>query len=120
TTSSGPPTFPDVERFTESNFSTWSMRIRIAANIRGAGGYIDGSIQKPDINTTSETLSPGNPKPTPAPEPTQWDDENPSRKEWTTHDVWTMGLIYYNIENPIGLGVDMSNSAADAWKSLKS
>ncbi|KIJ33280.1 hypothetical protein M422DRAFT_83821, partial [Sphaerobolus stellatus SS14] len=119
TTSSGPPTFPDEERFTRSNFSTWSTRIRIAANIQGAGGYIDRSIKKPDKTTASETLSPGDTKPTPALEPTQWDDENPSRKEWT-RDAWTMGLIYYNIENPIGLGVDMSNSAADAWTSLKS
>ena len=29
-----------------------------------------------------------------------------------------MGLLIYNIKNPVGLGVRMEGSAADAWKSL--
>jgi len=30
-----------------------------------------------------------------------------------------MALLIYNTKNPIGLGIDMDSSTADAWKSYK-
>ena len=52
------------------------------------------------------------------PEPTPSTSRTPSEDKWEICNAWMMGLLIYNIKNPVGLGVRMEGSAADAWKSL--
>ena len=52
------------------------------------------------------------------PEPTPWTSRAPSEDEWEICDTWMMGLLIYNVKNPVGLGVRMEGTAAEAWKSL--
>ncbi|KIJ38943.1 hypothetical protein M422DRAFT_175844 [Sphaerobolus stellatus SS14] len=116
TTSSNPPIFPDGEKLDGTNFPMWGPRVRIAVNIKGGGGYLDGSIIQPSPTPTANT-----PEDSPArimlpPEPTTWPSKLPSTDEWTTRDAWVMGLIIFNSINPIGIGINMSGSAAKAWK----
>lgn len=69
-------------------------------------------IQKPTI-TKSETL-----KAKQKTEQTDWPSLNPSPQEWDIRDAWTLGLIIYNCKNPIGLGINMDGTAAEAWDAL--
>jgi hypothetical protein len=56
---SGPPTFAESAKFDRSNWVTWSGLIKIAAELRGAFGYLDGSINNPSA-TTPDLTSPQN------------------------------------------------------------
>ncbi|KAG6852848.1 hypothetical protein C0991_008593 [Blastosporella zonata] len=39
--------------------------------------------------------------------------------KWCIQNAWTLALIIYNTKNPIGLGISMLDTAAVAWKTLK-
>jgi len=52
------------------------------------------------------------------PASTEWSSASPSVQEWDQRDAWVLGLLQYNTKNPIGLGVKLDGSAAQAWKSL--
>ncbi|GLB45565.1 hypothetical protein LshimejAT787_2400230 [Lyophyllum shimeji] len=103
-----PPIFPDEEKFDGTNFFGFKTRILIATRVRGALGYLEGIIKKPS------------PLPTGAlpPEPTDWTSTSPSVEEWGVRDAWVLALITYNTKNPVGLGVKIDGTAAEAWESL--
>ncbi|KIJ23037.1 hypothetical protein M422DRAFT_196412 [Sphaerobolus stellatus SS14] len=42
----------------------------------------------------------------------------PLQDEWIVRNAWTLGIIVFNTTNPVGLGIDMSKTAAEVWKSL--
>jgi len=122
-----PPIFADEHKFDGTNWIAWSKFIRVAARMKGAFDYLDGSIKDPSAPapTTSLTSTPaatGNTtstktSTTSVPLPSNempWDSLNPFTAEWNIRNAWAEVLLIYNIKNPIGLGIDIAGTAADA------
>ncbi|KAG6863832.1 hypothetical protein C0991_002812 [Blastosporella zonata] len=104
-----PPTFPDDEKFDGTNYFTFVDRVLIIAQNCGAHGYLNGTIQKPSPSTEEKPPS----------EPTTWSSLSPSAKEWEIRDAWALGLVVYNTKNPVGMGLRLGGTAAEAWAVLK-
>ena len=100
--------------------------------MRGAYGYLIGTIKRPVPITTTFTTSVTNTKSTspqtatfapaatisaPNEIETKWQLLTPSEEEWDSRDNWVRGLLLYNTKNPIGLGIKTRGTAADAWTS---
>jgi len=47
---------------------------------------------------------------------TPWDSLNPTPSEWKFRNAWAMGLLIYNTTDPLGLGININGTAAEAWK----
>lgn len=130
---STPPMFSDNDKFDGTNWVAWSNLIRIAAEVRGAMGYLEGTIPNPTTvpaiiitpptttaSTTSTSLSPTSTAPitsTSTSIDTSWESPNPTEAEWKVRNAWAKGLLIFNIKNPIGLGINIAGTAAEAWKS---
>ncbi|KAF7762622.1 hypothetical protein Agabi119p4_9215 [Agaricus bisporus var. burnettii] len=131
---SAPPVFADLAKFNRSNWVIWSGLIKIAADLRGVYGYLDGSIANPSTitpnpltiaipalppvaATTPQTATQTEQiTPTQTPIETPWESITPSSTEWRVRNAWAMGLLIYNTNDPVGLGITIHSSAADAWK----
>jgi hypothetical protein len=46
-----------------------------------------------------------------------WESTTPTVAKWRVHNTWAMGLLIYNTKDPIGLGININETATDAWKS---
>lgn len=120
---SAPPIFANAAKFNGTNWVTWSGLIRIAADLRGVFGYLDGTIpnpsppQNPITTTPAPTTAAGTTTTVQLPADTPWESTTPSTAEWRVRNAWTMGLLIYNTADPVGLGIRIDGSAADAWKS---
>ncbi|KAG6864371.1 hypothetical protein C0993_008961 [Termitomyces sp. T159_Od127] len=126
----GPPTFPDKLQFNGANFLHFKNRVLIAAHVHGAKGYLEGTIPCSDPPTNSEADKKPLRKATKSPvEPvntreqaiattTPWTSHNSTEEEWDLRNAWTLGLIVYNCKNPVGLGIKMYGTAAEAWNLL--
>lgn len=110
TNSSNPPNFPEEAHFDGTNYATFKNRVMIATRARGACGYLEGTITKPSVTSDTKDIEAKS---------TEWSSRYPSLEEWEERDAWTLGLIIYNTKNPVGLGIKMDGSVADAWKTLK-
>ena len=129
TRGASPPLFPDNEKFDGMNWIAWSENILIAAHMRGASGYLNGTIKQPStIRSGTSTPLPTTLAVTSLPAPitttsatsetnTKWQSLTPSEDEWETKDNWVKGLLIYNMKNPIGLGIKIKGTAAEAWMS---
>jgi hypothetical protein len=130
----GPPTFAESMKFDGSNWVTWSGLIKIAADLCGAFGYLDGSIKNPNPTGTPTSASPQNVPlplspmittaatttstvPTLTTTETPWESTIPSAAEWKVRNAWALGLLIFNTNDPVGLGISIQGTAADAWKS---
>ncbi|KAF9466222.1 hypothetical protein BDZ94DRAFT_1158464, partial [Collybia nuda] len=102
--STTPPIFPENDQFDGKNFTAFKTRVLIAAKARGARGYLEGATYT--INAATDAT------------PTPWSSPTPSSDEWETRDAWALGLIVFNVKNPIGLGVKTDGTAAQAWTSI--
>jgi hypothetical protein len=117
-----PPIFADTAKFNGTNWVTWNGLICIAADLRSVFGYLDGTIHNPrPPSLPTATITPPS-SPTAATTTTpiveiSWESTNPSATEWRVWNAWAKGLLIYNTTNPIGLGINIHGSAADAWKS---
>ncbi|KAG6883555.1 hypothetical protein C0992_008493, partial [Termitomyces sp. T32_za158] len=127
TSSSNPPIFPEELQFNGTNYVNFKSRVLIAARAHGAKGYLDGMIKRPEDPPadTPPTTERQTTKPDPdtvdtksTTEPTKWNSKTPSSDEWDLRDAWTLALIVYNCKNPVGLGIKMNGTAAEAWKTL--
>ncbi|KAG6852635.1 hypothetical protein C0991_010302 [Blastosporella zonata] len=114
-----PPTFPDDQQFDGDNYAAFRDCALLAARARGALNYLTRMITKPSIthtttakDTTTTTIA------TTASEATPWMSYMPTLEEWEVCDAWALSLIIYNTKNPIGLSVNMTGTAAKAWKAL--
>ena len=98
-------------------------------DLKGAEGYLDGSIVCPvpasKILTITVTKAPGAMSTTVSPTPlpiittifeTYWDSLTPSIREWKTCNAWTKMLLLFNTTELTDLGIDTSGTTADAWK----
>ncbi|XP_006455794.1 hypothetical protein AGABI2DRAFT_76834, partial [Agaricus bisporus var. bisporus H97] len=119
---SAPPIFADAAKFNGTNWVAWNGLIRIAADLRGVFGYLDGTIPNP---SPQNNITP-TPTPTTAadaattaqtPVDTPWESTAPSATKWRVRNAWTMGLLIYNTADPVGLGININGSTAEAWKS---
>jgi len=116
--SSSPPTFSDSDKFDGTNWLPFKGLVTTATRLRGAKGYLDGNILKPSPPSTTITVSSSGTTTLTVPTSTEWSSASPSVQEWDQRDAWVLGLLQYNTKNPIGLGVKLDGSAAQAWKSL--
>jgi hypothetical protein len=118
----------EASKFNGSNWVAWKGLVTIAVNLRSAFGYLDGSIPKPSLTpqnvplpaspTTATTATvPTTTSTTTTLSETPWESTTPSLAEWKVCDAWALGLLVYNTIDPIGLGINISRNAADAWKS---
>ncbi|XP_006457233.1 hypothetical protein AGABI2DRAFT_56437, partial [Agaricus bisporus var. bisporus H97] len=119
---SAPPIFADTAKFNGTNWVSWSGMIRIAAELRGVSGYLDGTAINPAQSIPIITTTPPSPTTvttttTSTPLETPWESTTPNTAEWKVRNAWAMGLLIYNTTDPIGLGISISGSAAEAWKS---
>ncbi|EKM81531.1 hypothetical protein AGABI1DRAFT_35868, partial [Agaricus bisporus var. burnettii JB137-S8] len=121
-----PPIFADMVKFNGSNWVSWNNLIRIAAELRGVSGYLDGSIADPAGNPLTTPIPPSPPNttttpqttpPTFTPAETPWESTAPSAAEWRVRNAWAKGLLIYNTDDPVGLGINIHGNAAEAWKS---
>jgi len=115
----GPHIFPENEKFDRTNWIAFKTTVTIAAEVRGAMGYLDGTILDPNTLTTGPTTTTSTSTLSPQTE-TPWDSNYPSPGEWKARNAWAKGSLYYNICNPIGLGANIAGTATDLWKSLTS
>ena len=95
-----PPLFPDNEKFDGTNWIAWSKNILIAARMREASNYLNGTVKQPTSTTTHLTTvtipaftTAGTPLPAPTttisvtPEAnTKWQSLTPSEDEWESRD----------------------------------
>jgi len=100
-------TFSKADKFNGTNWLSWRRLICTAAVAKGAFGYLNGSIICPSTPPAT-TLSPTE---------TSWDSDTPSLKEWKIRDAWALGLLMFNTRNPVGLGINIDGTAAEAWSS---
>lgn len=124
---SAPPVFADGAKFNGSNWVSWNGLIQIAADLRGVAGYLDGSVPKPTTPSPNPLTIPIPSSPTTqmsppvmtthTPTDSPWESTMPSPTEWRVRNAWAMGLLIYNTTDPIGLGINIHGSAAEAWKS---
>jgi hypothetical protein len=123
TSTTVPPTFAEPSKFNGSNWIAWKGLVNIAVNLHGAYGYLDGTTPRPSP-TPQNTPLPASPTAAATPAPTApsitpWESTTPTMAEWRVRDAWTMGLLIYNTTDPVGLGVNINGTAADAWKSYQ-
>jgi len=53
-----PPVYADEDKFDGTNWVTWSKHINIAVQLKGASGYLNGTISNPTAqNTIPKTTS---------------------------------------------------------------
>ena len=79
--------------------------IKVAVISRGVYRYLDRSIKQPlSVSTLTKPSA-----------EILWDYDLLSLKEWTICDVWTLGLLMFNTKNPIGQGINIDSTAAQAW-----
>jgi hypothetical protein len=130
-----PPLLPDDEKFDGTNYLEWRDTILMACRLRGARGYLTGTISQPESPGSSPSTTSPTPT-TPAADAaaaaaaaattttttmteTPWTSTTPTWEEWDTRDAWCHIAIRQNVKNPTGLGLKTDGSAAEAWKSLK-
>jgi len=125
-----PPIFGDTSKFNEMNWITWRSNIQIAADFKSVTGYLNGSILRPSLQPQQSPPAPssipsGSPSPvvlqmsltSSTPIETPWDSFNSTSSEWKVCNAWAMGLLIYNTTDPLGLGININGTAAEAWKS---
>ncbi|KAJ7242207.1 hypothetical protein C8J57DRAFT_1084480, partial [Mycena rebaudengoi] len=113
--STGVPLLPDGEKFDGTGYSGFKTKIVALAKARGLDGYIDGKITCP----VAPTIGTGVPQSTSLPpEPTSIYSLAPSYDEWRHRDAIATALLILNVKNPVGLGLKVDGTAAEAMKSL--
>lgn len=121
---SAPPIFAEAVKFNSSNWVTWKGLVKIAADLRGVYGYLNGSIINPatsplhaPLPTTPPATTATPVTTTPLPPETPWESTTPTPSEWRVCNAWAMGLLIYNTNDAIGLGINIHGTATEAWKS---
>ncbi|KAJ3560131.1 hypothetical protein NP233_g11033 [Leucocoprinus birnbaumii] len=116
---SSPLIFANDDKFDGMNWVTWRGLICIAAEVRGISGYLDRTIKNP-VPSAPTTMLQSIAAPADVPgttDNTPWDLLTPSAAKWKAQNAWAKGLLMFNTKNPIGLGIDILGTAADAWNS---
>ncbi|KAG5332108.1 hypothetical protein C0989_007212, partial [Termitomyces sp. Mn162] len=110
---------PVEDRFDGSNWVVFRTTVTKAARGCGLLGYLTSEIREPE----PETYDPGESKGAPikaSHTSTWWGSASPSLDEWLQRDAYARSMVTLNVVNPVGAGVRMDGTAADAWNSLTS
>ncbi|KAG6870455.1 hypothetical protein C0992_013330 [Termitomyces sp. T32_za158] len=105
---------PMEKRFDGSNWSTFKTIITEAARGRGLLDYFNGTIADPGTKEESDSKR----AVVPETSTTWWGASNPTPDEWKQWDAYARSMIILNVINPIGAGVNLDGTAAQAWESL--
>lgn len=103
------PSFPEASQL--SGQDTWrgfKDRVELTVQVRGLQGYLDGSIPRPTTATyiyMAQTSS-------------QPDSISPSPSEWNQRERMVASIIYLNCVDPIGIGIERTDTASKTWKYL--
>ena len=108
----------------------WSRIIYVATQMKGVSRYLDRSIKdlSAPASITFLTLTSTTTNDTTSTKTSTtsvlllsdeilWDSLNPSAIEWNIQNAWAKGLLSYNTKNPIGLDINITSTAVDAWQS---
>lgn len=101
---------PAEEKFDGSNWTVFKTTIMEAACRCGLLDYLEGKIRNPVLKKeggTSRTSTPTTPT-------TWWEAADPTPDEWQQQDAYARSMIVLNVINPIGAGVKLDGSAAEA------
>ncbi len=110
--SSGTPSLTilsEEQKFNRENLLQWNINIQQLLGSKGLTSYIDGSITKPGVPTST----------TSSPDTTPIYSTMPNRDEWTFHDQLARGHITLNCTDVAGLGVKTTRTAREAWESIQ-
>jgi hypothetical protein len=113
--STGVPLLPDGEKFDGTGYSGFKTKIMALAKARGLGGYLDGTITRP-VQPATGTTAQTTPLP---PDPTSVYLLTPSLEEYLHRDSMGVALLVLNVKNPVGLGLKVDGTAAEAMQSLE-
>ncbi|KAG6838283.1 hypothetical protein C0991_000546, partial [Blastosporella zonata] len=94
--------------FTGNNWLQFKTKLVSAARGRGLHGYLDGTLTRPSPPTNEK----------PQMVTTWWGSTTPTCEEWDQRDAFAMSMVALNVENPVGRGVKLDGTAAEAWGSL--
>lgn len=97
---------PAEEKFDGSNWTAFKTVITEAARGRGLLDYLSGAIKYPTVKSERREAT------------TWWGASNPTPDEWQQRDAYARSMIVLNVVNPIGAGVKLDGTAAEAWESL--
>ncbi|KAJ7086552.1 hypothetical protein C8R44DRAFT_566405, partial [Mycena epipterygia] len=111
------PLLPDEEKFDGIAYSGFKAKMNVLAKARGMGGYLNGTIKSPSAPAAPAAGAPAQTVALP-PDPTPIYSPNPSYDEWVHRDAFAMAMVVLNVKNPVGLGLKVDGTAADAMKSL--
>lgn len=79
--------------------------VTLPAEMHGAMGYLLGTIPNPAASSAAAT--------TQVPGESPWRSSQPTAEEWRVRNAWAEGLIVLNTRDPIGLGVNITGTAAE-------
>ena len=100
---------PADEYFDGNKWYSWKETILSAANACGVYGYLNGNITKPTAMTpTTEKLT----------VMSYWGSMKPTPDEWVQRDAYAKSIITLNVKNPLGFGIRLTQTAAEAWNAL--
>ncbi|KAG6875857.1 hypothetical protein C0992_002033 [Termitomyces sp. T32_za158] len=105
---------PTEEKFDGSNWTAFKTTITEAACGRGLLDYLEGKIKDPTVKKEGDESA----SPIPTIATTWWGAENPTAEEWRQRGTYARSMIILNVINPIGAGLKLDGTAAEAWTSL--
>ncbi|KAJ3900002.1 hypothetical protein F5879DRAFT_1056462 [Lentinula edodes] len=110
------PRFPESSQLSGEN--TWRIfkdQVLAHIEVRELKGYLDGTIIRPPMGgyISTSTLYP------PATTSTPVYSSTPFPHEWRQRDRMAASIIYLNIVDPVGLGVEHEKPAYHIWAELK-
>ncbi|KAJ3831287.1 hypothetical protein F5878DRAFT_549737, partial [Lentinula raphanica] len=116
---------PPIQTFTESrqldsiaNFLSFSDSIISITRGYGLEGYIDGSISRPASNIAPNVLAAGavaGQSVIPVSTPTPNNSNAPSLDEWELRNARVAAIIYMNVRDPRGIGLNPNLTALEMW-----
>jgi gag-polypeptide of LTR copia-type len=102
----------EEQKFNGDNLLQWTNNITQLLGAKGLMGYIDGNIPKPAQSPTPAKDAPISGTPIYS--------TTPTLDEWNFRDQLTRGHITLNCTDVASLGVIITGTARDAWKSIES
>ncbi|KAJ3772479.1 hypothetical protein FB446DRAFT_618112, partial [Lentinula raphanica] len=117
---------PPIQIFVEtrqldsvSNFLAFSDSIVSITRGYGLEGYIDGSIPRPAGTIAPFVLAAGSTPGQPViPTPTANNSNSPTLEEWELRNARVAAIIYMNIKDPRGIGLNPNQSALEMWNKI--
>src|SRR6266511_2998074 len=95
----------EEQKFNGENLMTWNVNMTQLLGSKGLTGYVDGSIPKPAVPSTTATT----------PDTTPIYSTKPNHDEWVFRDQLAWGHVTLNCTDVAGLGVVTTRTAKDAW-----